>query len=271
VLAVGSSQTGAIYLPYTAQDPNLVVFTLSGMGPLDLVLYEDLIRHHVPDTVILTLSDFDIGRAPSLAGAKLAPPQPPRKLAHVCALLMRSPDIAWSDVQDFIAANLLSAYRYQYIFKGFLNKLSGRNRAFPESDVTKITDEQYLAAHLESLTELDEQWFDLNLLLLDEFLAWARTNQIAITVTGGHYHPRALAQNRDLHEKASAALSALCAKYGNVTYVRSESLYAFSEADYRDGYHLTTESGLELAQRVMASLPPAAPVAQSPRQAAILP
>jgi len=271
LLAVGSSQTGAIYIPYAAADPNLVIFTLSGMGPLDLVLYEDLIRRHAPGTIILTLSDFDIGREPSLAGAKLAPPQPPQKLAHICALLLRTREIPWSDVQDFVAANLLSAYRYQYIFKGYLNKWSGRNRAFPESDVTAITDEQYLAAHLESLTELDDRWFGVNLSLLDEFLAWAHANRMAIMVTGGHYHPRALAQNRDLHEQALEALATLCAKYDNVTYVRSEQLYAFSEADYRDGYHLRSEAGLALARRVIESIPPARPVEPVPSHATVMP
>ena len=271
LLAVGSSQTGAIYVPYATADPNLVIFTLSGMGPLDLVLYEDLIRHHAPGTIILTLSDFDLGRQPSLAGAKLAPPQPPRKLAHICALLLGCPDVTWSEVQDFVAANVLSAYRYQYIFKGFLNKVSGRNRAFPESNVTKISDEQYLAAHLESLAELDGRWFKVNLLLLDEFFTWAHTNGMAVAVTGGHYHPRALAQNRDLHEEASEALATLCAKYDNVSYLRSEQLCAFAEADYRDGYHLRAEAGLELATRVIESIPPAGPIQPAPGHAAIAP
>lgn len=254
ILAVGSSQTGAIYDTYAGQDPDLSLFTLSGMGPLDLVLYEEVIQKHTPGTIILTLSDFDIGRKPSLVGAKLAPPQGPRKLAHVCTLLLRTPGVSWSEVQDFVAANLLSAYRYQYIFRGFLNRLSGRNHAFPESDVTAIGDEEYLATHMESLAQLDSRWFQVNLVLLDEFLAWANANHIDITVTGGHYHPRALAKNHDLHEQALAALSNLCTKYANVTFVRAEKLCAFSEEDYRDGYHLYAQPGYELATRVMSTI-----------------
>ena len=251
LLAVGSSQTGAIYIPYAAQDPNLSLFTLSGMGPLDLLLYQELIKKRGPDMMILSLSDFDIGRMPSLAGAKLAPPQAPRKLAHICALLLRTPGITWSDVQDLIAANTLSAYRYQYIFKGILDRMSGRNAAFPEADVTTISDEEYLALHLESLSKLEARWFGVNLVLLDEFLAWTRAQGIDVTMTEGHYHPRALAKNHDLHEQASVALSRLCVKYPNVVFVRTEEVRALSEDDYRDGYHLRTQSGYEFAAAVV--------------------
>ena len=254
LLAVGSSQTGAIYGPYAARHPHLAVFTLSGMGPLDLLLYKDLIGNERPRKIIVTLSDFDIGRKPSLTGAKFAPPQTPRMLAHIVTLLLPAPDIAWSEIQDFIAANTISAYRYQYIFKGILNRLSHRNAAFPESSVTSISNRVHLPVQLASLSELDERWFDLNLVLLDEFFAWSYKNKLELAVVEGHYHPRALSQNQHLHEKASAALSDLCARYPNARYVRMAQLHTPSEDDYRDAYHLLPEPGYELSAQVVSLL-----------------
>jgi hypothetical protein len=252
-LAVGNSQTGAIYSSYAKEEPRLSVFTMAGMGPLDFVLYKDMIKSLCNGTIILTLSDFDLGREPSLLGAKLSPPQG-IQLFKITSLLWHEPNITYSEVQDFIFANIADAYRYQYIFKGFADKLFARKKAFPGEDLTAISDAEYLKIHLKNLSMLDRTWFPINLVLLEQFISWANENSLKVAIVEGGYHPRALDANIALHGEASVKLELLCKRYMNCSYYKSSQLYKFAEDDYRDGYHVKKDSGWKFTKKLMSTI-----------------
>lgn len=251
--AVGSSQTGAIYIPYTYEETNLSVLTMAGMGPLDFLLYKNIIRSLCKHTVILTLSDFDLGRKPSLLGPKLAPPQG-IGLYEIISLLRHDPSITYAEIQDLLLANMIDAYRYQYIFRGYLDKAFGRNNASPSEDVTTLTDEEFLRIHLQNLLQIDRRWFPVNLLLLERFLAWTGKNKRQVVIVEGHYHPRALARNEAVHAEASAQLKLVCRKFNNCSYLQNSQLYEFSESDYRDGYHVREEAGKRFTEALMKEI-----------------
>lgn len=241
-LAVGSSQTEAIYSRYITEDPQFSFFAMSGMGPLDFILYKNMIKSLCNGTIILTLSDFDLGRKPSLLGAKLSPPQG-LGLFKVISLLKHDSSITYSELQDFVFSNIFDAYRYQYVFKGFKDKLFSKINAFPGEDISSISDEEYLKKQLRGLKALDRTWFQINVLLLEEFIEWANKNELKVAIIEGGYYPDALSMNTALHTEASLKLEMLSEKFNNCSYIHSSQIYSFTKNDYRDRYHVKKDIG----------------------------
>ena len=249
-LAVGNSQTNAIYASYAKTEKRLAVLSMAGLNPMDYLLYKNIIKSLCNRTIILTVSDFDLGYKPNLLGAKLAPPQY-LDLPSVISLLRNVPDVASSEIQDVVCANIIDAYRYQYVFRGYMEKVLGRNRAFPKENFTAA---EMLGFMLRDLAKIDRKWFAINLLFLERFVAWADENALEVVIVLGHYHPKALAANLALHDEASAKLDLLCKRFANCSYFRGEELYEFTESDYQDGFHVHEDAGRKFAERMMAAL-----------------
>ncbi|MFH2066104.1 MAG: hypothetical protein ABIK15_12960 [Pseudomonadota bacterium] len=250
-LAVGSSQTGAVYGSFSLKNPEVLSrFAIAGMGPLDLYLYKELIKKSCNGTILLMLSDFDL-REPSLIGAKLSPPQRLKILLEIVNMLSQEKNIQFSEVQDFIIANTISAYRYQYIFKGFLMHFSNRNLAFPETDITAKSIQPDLFSQLRELESIDTKWFQINLSFLDKFLSWTKTNGLDVIIIQGHYHPQALKTTHARYEYAADLFSKLADKYSHTRFIRINKIHEFSEQDYRDTLHVYPEAGYRFTEKLM--------------------
>jgi hypothetical protein len=256
-LAVGSSQTLAIYTEYQNKNtPDFSIFSMAGLGPLDFLLYKDIIKSRCGSTIILTLSDFDLARNPHLEWAKLSSLRGGGLFENYFFLykhLYSSHKLYFSNAEllDVTLANTLDPYRLQCVFRGFVDKMFSRNKAFPEKDETAHTDKEFLEIQLKGLLNLDKQWIDINLLLVDRFIAWADKNNLNVVIVEGHYHPRALQANILLHKKTSLELESICGRHKNSRFIRSNSVYEFTEADYRDGYHVRPESGYKFSIKLM--------------------
>jgi len=251
-LAIGSSQTHVIYTPYASTCDELAVMGMAGMGPLDFLLYKDLIAEEASEVIILTLCDFDLGRQPSLVAAKLSPPQRIDDLITLAKIVSPIASYPACEIQDFLFANGISAYRNQYLYKGVLNKLTGRAKAFPEEDVTLISDEDRQIQQLEKLRELDQIWFELNVALLDRFIEWAEREALKVCVVSGQYHPLAMQKNESLHKQADVALANLCASHPNASFIGAEQRLSFTAEDYVDGYHVGPEAGYRFTSHLIS-------------------
>ena len=125
------------------QQRNCGTFVLAGMGPSDFFLYAREVERIKPRDVVLYLSDFDLGNQPSMIGAKLAPPQSGRRIIELLQILRSYPTaISFTEKQDFVISQAVPQYRYQYIFRGLLDKLVRKKKGFPEADVTAKSDEE---------------------------------------------------------------------------------------------------------------------------------
>jgi len=265
-LAVGSSQTWAIYTEYQNKNASgFSTFTMSGLGPLDFLLYRDIIKSRCGSTIILTLSDFDLARKPHLEWAKLSSLQGAGSFENYYFLYKQlysghQQYFSHAEFLDVVLANTLDSYRLQFVFRGFIDKMFFRNKAFPEKDETRITDKEMLEKQVKGLLNLDKQWIDTNLILMDRFIDWTDKNNLNVVIVEGHYHPGALKPNLLLHKKTSSELEVMCGRYKNARFIRSDSIYEFAEADYRDGYHVRPESGYKFTLKLMSILSKNGPV-----------
>src|SRR5664279_3700261 len=71
-LAVGSSQTRAIYTAYSKKNPVRGYYVLAGMQPLDYVNEYGEILKSRPKVILLYISEFDLGRPLDLSTCRLS-------------------------------------------------------------------------------------------------------------------------------------------------------------------------------------------------------
>jgi hypothetical protein len=252
-LFVGSSQTGAVFQQYVEQQSNCQSFVLAGMGPLDFLLYARGLKRIVPRSVVLYLSDFDLGNSQSLVGAKLAPFQSISRIVELLRILKSySTAFSFSEIQDFLFCQAVPAYRYQYVFRGWLDKVFRRKIGFPEKDVTAKTDEENLEIQLKGLATLSNDHFDLNLHLLDTFVREMASGGIGVIIVEGHYHPKAMRMNEELHRLAKARLEKFAGQHPNCVYIATGD--AFDVSEYRDGTHVVPEAGVAFATSLRIEL-----------------
>jgi len=264
-LAVGSSQTGVIWGAYAQTHQNLSILKLAGMEPLDFLLYKDIIASRCKQVIILTISDFDIGRMPMMSGAKLSPPQG-ISLFSISRLLLEY-NLPADQIADFMIANICAPYRYQYIFKGILNKVLDKSRAFPHDSEVLKSHKEVLEKQFSSLARLSAKWFPVNLSLLNHFIEWADEQRLTVVIAQGHYYPDAEKKNKLLPSLARKAIKKICNNYDNCHYYPSSKLYNFSTKDYVDAYHIKLQAGLVFSKKfvkiinssVLASNHPAFP------------
>jgi hypothetical protein len=245
-LFVGSSQVGAVFGGYSAQQRDWGLFMLAGMGPLDFVLYAREVGRMAPRDIVLYLSDFDLGAKPSMLGAKLAPPQSAHRIAVLLRIMRGYPTaFSFAEIQDFLICQAFSPYRYQYIFRGILDNIFRKKRALPETDVTAKTNAENMEDHLKFIAMLSDQWFDVNLHLLDVFVGEMAVRGIGVIIVEGHYHPQALRSNWKLHSLARARLEQVARKHPNCRYIPTGD--AFDARVYLDGTHVKSEAGAAFA------------------------
>jgi len=244
-LAVGSSQTYALYGRRAGREANLDIFSMPGMGPLDYVLYRHRIAERKPRKILLFLSASDVAAGLSYNAMRMVPGPGlywfrllPRLLAA------RQFKSAEGTLADMLAADLLPEYKNAYVLRGLVGKLVGEQEALGTELLPELPDAERLEANIHGLTStLDARNIPLQLSFVRDFAAFCRQRGIALVIVEGQYHPRAVTQeNRVLNATVRAELFALAKADPNITFVPREATVLFEAGDYRDGLHVLPEA-----------------------------
>ncbi len=248
-LAVGSSQTGAIYNQFADESPRLDTLAISGMGPLDFNLYLNDILRRAPKTVILTLSEFDFNRRPSASAAKTSPRQSLRDLAEILQISQEISLFSSSEITDFLLAQVFIDYRLQYLFKGYRRKLTLFDFVEKEDHLAESN-----SLRMQRLFNFSAEWFDANEQFIRRFIAKLGQHNINVILVEGHYHPESMAKNQALHQKAISLLQELSSSFPHVRYLPLPTTIGIEASDYRDPYHIKRETGAKLTRAIIAAI-----------------
>lgn len=252
-LAVGSSQTGAVYNFSRDTLNNFEVKSLAGLGPVDLYMYRHNILNYGPETILLYLSDFDMGRPPILETLKLAPSQGVN-FPDIYYALERyfSGDTFDRTIKEMAVGELFPEYKYSFIFKGYIDQLFNKNSVFPTVSAS-MSDMEYEKYQFEQLKKvIDEEHIDANLYYLNRFISFFGERGISILILEGQYHPGAYTEkNLVVRRKVRSKLAGLERSHSNVRFIPDSEIMLFETSDYRDAYHVNQEAGAEFTRHVV--------------------
>lgn len=271
-LAVGSSQTYAIYMPYSKDHSDLIVFNLSGMTPLDMFFYRKYIVERKPEYILLFLSEFDLAKIPNLDAVKIGPSQGLgllRELPVLYGILkLAPPSIA---LYEIMVGELLTEYKFSFIFRGYLDKWTAKRPALKiksklddlNPDANQIAD-----AVSDLVKDLDRKWIPFNAYFLEKFLGYCQDHGIKIIIAEGQYNPSAYTDKTlELNRIARQELERIDRSFDAVTFLPREQTLTFTEEDYQDSVHVKAESGVryagDLIKRIGSQYKPELP-AQNP-------
>jgi hypothetical protein len=266
ILAVGSSQTWALYGDELGPLPGADLLTLPGMAPVDYVLYRDYIARYHPRTVLLYVSEGDAARSLTYNALRTAPPQGAYwlelfpKLARFSHL--RTPT---GNVMEMLVGEIFPEYKYGFVFRGLAGAVSGERAALQTDLAPELPDEERLRINVAELTsDLSAENIPLQLSLLQDFLAFCRNEEIGVVIVEGQYHPLAdTEENRRLGRRVRGELEALAGRYENVHFIPRTELMVFTAADFRDGLHVTPDAAHEFITRLATRVPDLAAVLTS--------
>jgi hypothetical protein len=95
-----------------------------------------------------------------------------------------------------------------------------------------------------------------NIALLSDFLDFCHEHKIDVIVVEGQYNPLGVnPKNAALHERVNAALQSVTAGH-HATFIPRESVLEFTEADFRDGYHVIPSAAERFRDRLMRLIAP---------------
>lgn len=257
-LAVGSSQVPAVFGRYDMLDDTnqVVVFSLPGMSTMEYVLYWESLVRQQPDTILLYISEFDFGRAPHWSQLEEAPARL-SDLPVLWALLSGT-----TPVREFlpsfgrhVLAGLFPEYRHRFVFRALWDKLSFKHAVLAAPSPLEVADEEAQVAHMQRLNNLRNDYSKFHLTFLEEVFRRAEAAGMEVVVLEGQYHPDAYTrENQRLNEEVRRSILSLTQRYRNTSYVSRTGVFEFTTADYRDGYHVHKESGVEFTKRLMLRL-----------------
>ncbi len=248
VLAVGSSQVQALFDSESAKQLDIDTLSIAGMGPLDLVLYQNEIKNRKPKIVILYLSEFDLARLPDLNVALIAPAQGTHWLT-VFKLLKPHQNL-WPDLNlqviRAIGGELVPEFKYSYIFRGLWDKFSKRDVAFRIKLNSAVSDADALRLQANNLQRnLDADAIEPSISLLKHFVRFCSKNSTSVVILEGQVNPLIETNaSKRLHHRVSGLLEELAKTESNVKYVSLPGL-RLQAKDFRDGTHCKKESSKE--------------------------
>lgn len=253
-LAVGSSQTGALYAPYSRKYNEPKIFTLSGLNSLDLILYKKHIKSFKPDYILLYLSEFDLAHEPGLERVVIAPNQG-LHLLKIYPILLETMSFTNSKslLMEILMSEFFPEYKYSFIFRGIINNITKKNKALKTQALTKIPNDEYLKIQLKNLKKnIDKKWVNLHFNALENFLNYCKKQSLNIIIVEGQYNPLAytdenLALNRIVHKR----LLALESQLPNVVFIPRSAVFEFSVNDYRDGFHVKPKQAYYYVEKLM--------------------
>jgi hypothetical protein len=256
-LAVGSSQTGAIFLPYADRHPDLRMFTAAAMSPFDFVTHAQQIFRLGADTLLLYLSDFDLARQPERAALVLAPAQGLGIIALWRDLARAGGLGDYSSVMvELTVGELFSEFKYRFVFRGIAEKafirLAERLGPLHEAPATRSSIEERIALLRSSISR---EGIPFNMYFLERFLEQAVAAGRSVIVLEGQYSPIVSSpETRRIAEDVSGRMATLSHRLEGVRFVPRSEFRSFSESDYYDLTHVVPEAGYAYATALLELL-----------------
>jgi hypothetical protein len=242
-LAVGSSQTRAVYTQYSKKNPILGYYVLAAMQPIDYVdEYGEILKSR-PKVILLYISEFDLGRPVDLSTCRLSDLRLAQWPAFYKLIAQAAgPKAAWDTMAGIAIADLFPENKYSFIFADYLKEVRARFAGSPP-DTPTIAQETH--REITTLRKLTAETVPRQALFLEEFLRLTERDGIPVVLVEGQYNPHAytaknVALNRDVLEPA---LERMQLGFSNLAVVRRASIRQFAANDYRDGYHVKPDAG----------------------------
>ncbi|WP_238384262.1 hypothetical protein [Teichococcus vastitatis] len=248
-LAVGSSQTHALYRGFSRDHAELQIFSLAGMTPMDMELYRDHIIALKPKQVLLYISEFDLAADLRPEWARLAPVSLLQVADRVEMLDAALPPNSLPDLKrDLLLGALLPEYRYNFVFRAILSR-AAQMAHLPGFRPERSSDDEvnYTALRARGQHSMQSQSR-----LLESFIRNLDNADIGVVLVEGQYNPKG--ETPDLQRQNAAFkqyLVALQRQYPKLIVLQREDLPQLTSADFDDAYHLSTESGHRLAGIVL--------------------
>ena len=255
-LAVGSSQTNAVYGHYASKHDNFETIVLPGCDALSLALYRKHIESFKPKYLLLYLSEFELARPPSLSAATVSPRQG-LSFIQIYPILKdtRKSFKSKTSINELLMGELFPEYKYSFIFKNIFNKLIKKNDSLTTpSQSVKISYGEYFKTSIKKLTGKGRSipGINLNVRFLRTFLTYFKDKPLKIIIVEGQYNPLAYTKkNLKLNKIAYNKLKALGDEFRNVTFIARKDIMEFTEKDYKDGTHVKSMSGYAFSKKLM--------------------
>lgn len=257
-LAVGTSQPQAVFASYSKNDKSnmLGLFSLPGLSPMEYVLYAKYIMALKPEVIILYLSEFDLGHETNLMQLEYSAAEG-FDAFRVYSLLKQG--MKGSSFQreyvSLVAGSLFPEYKFSFVFKSLLNKITDKNIALKKQDVSKVSDAEYLYRHLKNLKALNDRYVDFHLIFLNEFIKICNDNGVTVVVVEGQYNPLAYTEsNKKLNVYVRDKMIDMLEAHENTKYIFRSDIKELSISDFRDGYHVKSDIGREYTKKLLGFL-----------------
>ncbi len=253
-LAIGSSQTGAVYGEYSKLHKDFRKIEMSGLGPLDMYLYRNYFAGYKPKYILLYLSEFDLARLPDLNLAKISASQKFSLFEifndlHEISIKYNT-GIA---LKEMIAGEFFPEYKYSFIFKGLVNKLFSKDKEFESQRTEAMIEGEHLNKRINDFNaKLNKEEIDVNIKFLKKFLDFCAGKKIFVVIVEGQYHPllyneKTLMLNKIVHDK----LKEIADNYSCVKFIPRAQTIEFTKDDYRDLYHVTGQKRNDFAGQII--------------------
>lgn len=250
-VAVGSSQTRAVYSQFSRQNPVLGFYSLAGMGPVDYVEQYGEILKRRPKVLLLYVSEFDLARPLDLTNARIS--DLPLSLWPEFYRLVSTaagPAAARETLTGMAVADLFPENKYSFLAADYAKQirswLAGKAAAVP-------TVEQQTEQQLASLKHLSADAVPTQMLFLEAFLQMTERDGIPVVLVEGQYNPLAYTDDnlRLNREIITPLLATLPKRFANVTMLDRADTREFAASDYEDGYHVKPEAGARFAAHLL--------------------
>jgi hypothetical protein len=253
-VAVGSSQTRAVYSQFSKNNPVLGYYSLAGMGPADYVEEYGEILKRRPKVILLYLSEFDLARPVDLTNSRLSD-LPIREWPEFFRLVasVKGVETAKDTLVAMTVADLFPENKYSFLVADYTKQLLSHIAGDP---VTVPTIAEQTRVQTASLKSLRADAVPEQMIFLEAFLRLTERDRLPVVLVEGQYNPVAytsanIRMNRDV---IAPDLAELKKKFANVVVVSRAEASQFTQSDYEDDYHVKPEAGERFAAHLLRLL-----------------
>jgi len=255
-LAVGSSQTEAIYQELPGERADVRVFPLGGMFPLDLMLYRDAIFDAHPGVVLLYVAEWDLCRDHEPEHIVLGPAQGAAYPVLARDILERPGGRRYArDLVRLGVGEVFPEYKYGYVFKDLTNAVTGKAPFNPPVEPTIFNPNEvqwWTDLMQKSLTESTIPFHEA---FLRDFVHSCTGRGIRVAIVQGRVIPRArVGKIPLLADRVDGILRGIARDDPSVLYIPIAEQPDLADDDFRDATHLRRGVGLRFARAIVGKL-----------------